>query len=180
MPVPRPASDEFAPFYAGYIATIPDGADPVTVMHQQLDQLPVLFGALSPARASFRYAPDKWSVKEVVGHLSDAERVFSYRMMRVARGDETPLPGFDETAYVPAGAFETRPLGNLVAEWVAIRNATLALVHGMPADAWARRGTANGKPISARALLYITPGHVQHHLNVLRERYGVGTQERER
>lgn len=174
MPVPRPTPDEFAPFYAGYISHVPDGADPVQLMHEQLDFVPTLFASVSATKAGFRYAPDKWSVREVVGHLSDSERVFSYRMMRIARGDETPLPGFDENVFVAAGGFDARPLGNLVAEWVAIRNATLALVHDLPADAWQRRGTANGKPISARALLYITPGHVQHHLAILESRYGVG------
>jgi hypothetical protein len=174
MAVPRPAPDEFAPFYAGYVSRVPNGTDPVLLMREQLDRLPVLFANVSPKKAGFRYAPGKWSVREVVGHLCDTERVFSYRMMRIARGDETPLPGFDENVYVPAGAFDARPLGNLVAEWVAIRNATLALVHGLPPDAWQRRGTANGAPITARALLYITPGHVQHHLGILKDRYGVG------
>ena len=173
-PVPRPTPDEFPPFYAGYIDHVPDWADPILLMHEQLDALPILFGAVAPDKAGYRYAPGKWSVKEVVGHLCDTERVFSYRMMRIARGDETPLPGFDEKAYVPAGQFDARPLASLVAEWTAVRQASLALVHSMPAEAWERRGTANEKPITARALLYITPGHVEHHLEILRTRYGIG------
>jgi hypothetical protein len=172
--IPRPAPDEFAAFYASYVDQVPDWADPILVMREQLTALPTLFSSVSPEKAGHRYAPGKWSVREVVGHLCDTERVFTYRLMRIARGDATPLPGFDETAYVPTGEFDARPLGNLVAEWTAVRQASLALVHSIPVAAWERRGTANGQPISARALLYITPGHVAHHLEILEKRYRIG------
>jgi hypothetical protein len=173
--IQRPGPDEFAPFYADYIAEVPPGAHPVDLLATQLAELPRLLGTVQESGAAYRYAPGKWSIKEVVGHVSDAERVFAYRLLRIGRGDETPLPGFDENQYVPAGAFDARTLTDLVGEWVAIREATLALVRGLPAEAWARRGVANGRPISARALAYIIPGHVQHHLGVLRTRYGIGT-----
>jgi hypothetical protein len=112
-------------------------------------------------------------VREVVGHLCDAERIFAYRLLRIARGDETPLAGFDENTYVPAGSFESRELNALIKEWMATRDSTIALVRGLPADAWTRRGTANGKNVSAAALAYIILGHVEHHLGILRDRYGV-------
>ena len=131
------------------------------------------FSAVTEAGAGHRYAHDKWSVREVLGHLCDAERIFAYRLLRIARADATPLEGFDENTYVPAGAFDNRALGDLIADWTATRSATIALVRGLPADAWARRGTANGKPVTATALAYIILGHVEHHLGVLHDRYGV-------
>jgi hypothetical protein len=126
---------------------------------------------LDDAAARSRYAAGKWSVKEVLGHLTDAERIFAYRLMRIARRDATPLPGFDENAYVPAGEFDARPLDSLVGEFGALRLSTIELVEGLPSDAWARRGQASGASITARALAYIIVGHVAHHARVLRERY---------
>jgi hypothetical protein len=105
--------------------------------------------------------------------MCDAERIFAYRLLRIARGDETPLAGFDENAYVPAGGFESRQLANVIKEWMAVRDATVALVRGLPADAWMRRGTANGNSVTAAALVYIILGHVEHHLRIITERYGV-------
>ena len=129
--------------------------------------------SVTEAVAAHRYAPGKWSVREVLGHLCDAERIFAYRLLRIARGDATPLAGFDENTYVPAGAFEQRALAALTDEWTATRNATVALVRGLPAGAWTRSGIANGKNVTATALVYIILGHVEHHLGVLRDRYGV-------
>jgi uncharacterized damage-inducible protein DinB len=129
--------------------------------------------AVTEAGAGHRYAPGKWSVREVLGHLCDAERIFAYRLLRIARGDKTPLEGFDENVYVPAGAFDNRTLADLREEWTATREATVALVRGLPADAWTRRGSANGTSVTAAALAYIILGHVEHHLGVLRDRYGV-------
>jgi len=172
--VARPTPDEYAPFYAGYVAQIGEGADPLEVLHSQLQTLPALLGTVPEAEAGTRYAPGKWSIKEVVGHLGDAERIFAYRLLRIVRGDATPLSGFDQDEYVRVGAFDAQPLADLVAQWAAARRGTLALGQGLHAAAWPRRGTANGKAISARALLYIIPGHVRHHIDVLRTRYGVG------
>jgi hypothetical protein len=111
--------------------------------------------------------------QEVLGHLSDTERIFSYRLLRIGRGDETPLSGYDENAYVPAGRFDQRPLPMLLAEFRAVRLSTMALIDGMGDECWARRGLANGTPVSARALAYIIVGHVTHHVGVLRGRYGL-------
>jgi hypothetical protein len=169
----RPASGEFDPAAAGYVALAPDITDAVSQLVSQRDAVGRRLSAVNATAAGHRYAPGKWSVREVVGHLCDAERIFAYRLLRIARGDETPLAGFDENTYVPAGSFESRELNALIKEWMATRDSTIALVRGLPADAWTRRGTANGKNVSAAALAYIILGHVEHHLGILRDRYGV-------
>jgi hypothetical protein len=172
--VRRPDPSEFAPFYAGYVARLPDGADPVQLLSAQVESVPAVLRGVPRERERFRYAPDKWTIKDVVGHISDAERIFAYRLLRIARHDTTPLPGFEEKDYVRAGGFDARALADLTADWVAARRATISLVQGLGADVWDRRGTASNHPVSARALLYIIVGHVAHHLAVLRERYEVG------
>jgi hypothetical protein len=118
-----------------------------------------------------RYAPGKWSVKEVIGHLCDAERIFSYRALRIARGDKTPLAGFNENEYVPNGNFESRSTAGLLEEFAAIRAATLIMMRSFDEAAWARRGISGEKEISVRALAYIICGHERHHLAILRDRY---------
>jgi uncharacterized damage-inducible protein DinB len=170
----RPAADEAAPSYQGYIAKVP-GENIGEQLVDQLAEVERLFGALDDTAALARYAPGKWSVKEILGHLTDAERIFAYRLLRVARGDATPLPGFDENAYVPAGRFDERPLRALAAEFRAVRLSSVALASGLPSTSWFKVGQASGKSVSARALVYIIVGHVAHHLGVLRERYGLGT-----
>jgi uncharacterized damage-inducible protein DinB len=177
LTIPRPASDEAAPFYHGYIAEV-NGENIVKQLTEQLEEVAGLFGSVDDTAALARYAPGKWSVKEVLGHLTDAERIFAYRLLRISRGDRTPLPGFDENAYVPAGRFDTRPLRSLMDEFRSVRLSTLAMMQGLPIEGWANRGEASGKPISARALAYIIAGHVSHHLGVLRDRYGVGATAR--
>ena len=111
----------------------------------------------------------------MLGHLIDTERMFTHRALRFARADATPLPGFDENTYVPAGNFDRRDVASLLEEWRAVRAATLAFFRGLDPEAWERRGNANGAPASVRALCYITAGHTDHHLGILRERYGVGS-----
>lgn len=171
--VSPPAADEYAPFYAGYVAAVRD-EDVLYVLASQPEELRGLCGSLSDEEALARYAPGKWSVKEVVGHMADVERIFAYRALRVGRGDATPLAGFDENAYVPASGSDRRPVAELLDEFDAVRAATLTLFRGMPEDAWERRGVANGAPVSMRALLYVTAGHARHHLDLLRERYRLG------
>lgn len=170
--IPRPAADEAAPYYHGYIAKV-SGENVVEQLTDQLAEVERLFGALDDAAALARYLPGKWSVKEVLGHLTDVERIFSYRLLRIGRGDVTPLPGFDENAYVPPARFDERPLRDLTSEFRAVRLSSVALVNGLPSTSWSRSGHASGKPVSARALVYIMVGHVSHHFGVLRERYGV-------
>jgi hypothetical protein len=169
----RPDTGEFDPYYARYIDRVPDG-DVATLLEQQIGETVAALRAVPAARATYRYAPGKWSIAEVLGHLIDAERIFTYRVLRIARADRTPIEGFDENEYVPAGEFDRRSLGELIEEFNTVRRATLALVRGLPAVAWTRMGTASGKPVSVRALIYITAGHERHHLGTLRERYGVG------
>lgn len=170
MPIPRPMPDEFAPYYGTYVNAVP-GEDALTALVEQRGTTAALLASVPEARAGHRYAPGKWSLREVIGHVSDAERIFAYRMLRIARGDATPLASFDENAYVPGGNFERRPLAEVAAELAAVRDATLALARGIEPSAWARRGVASEKPVSARALAWIIAGHEAHHLRVLRERY---------
>lgn len=171
--IPKPAAGEYIPYYDTYISKVPE-CDLAEVLQQQIDATRSLLGNVPEQRAGYRYAEGKWSIREVVGHLADAERVMAYRLLRAARADVTPLPGFDENAWVfPSGA-DHRPLAELTAELVAVRGATIALFRGLPAEAWSRQTTANGGPLSARALGYIIAGHERHHVGTLRQRYGVG------
>jgi len=172
--LPRPDANEFDPATAAYVARVEDVADAGRALERQRDRVVALLSVVSNEKAAFRYAPGKWSVTEIIGHLADTERILAYRVLRIGRGDQTPLPGFDENTYVPGGAFDRRPVADVVEEWVATRNATIALVRGMPSEAWTRRGRANERDVSARALMYIILGHVEHHLAMLAERYGVG------
>jgi DinB superfamily len=170
--IERPTPSEYAPFYAGYIAAVPDG-DILETLGRQISELRQLVAAIPADRETFRYGEGKWSVREVVGHMIDGERVFSYRALRFSRGDQTPLPGFEENQYVAASTFDRRPLSSLVDELVLLRQANLALLRGFAPEDWTRTGTASGKPVSVRALAFIMAGHVRHHLNILRDRYGV-------
>lgn len=166
----RPGPDEYAPFHATYVDKAPDG-DIVATLTTQVGDTLAVYTALSDAQALHRYAPGKWSLKEVAGHLADAERVFSYRLMCIARGDATPLPAFDENAYVASARFDRLPVAQLAEELLLVRRATIALLGGFAPEDWSRRGTASGKGISARALAWIIAGHERHHLGVVRERY---------
>ena len=141
------------------------------LLERQAEEFSAFLRAIPAGLHEHRYAEGKWSVKEVIGHLSDAERIFAYRALRFARGDRTELAGFDENAYVPAGEFGARDFESLVAEWESVRRATLSLLRGLSPEAAARRGVANRQEISVRALAYILAGHIIHHGNILRERY---------
>lgn len=170
VPVNRPKSDEYAPYYEKYVSLIAN-EDIVGTLEAQRVQMAQLLAARSEREGNFRYAPDKWSVKEIIGHVSDAERVFAYRLLRIGRGDTTPLASFEQDDYIATGAFNERTLMDLAAELAAVRVATLALVQSLPSDAWMRRGTASANPVSARALAYIIAGHELHHKKILEEKY---------
>ncbi len=163
----RPAPDEFAPGYRPYLDPV---SDPLSRLAAQPDELAAL---LAGSEGLHRYAPGKWSVREVVAHLSDVERVMAYRLLRIARGDQTPLPGFDDEAWVAASEHDRRPLSEHLAEFRAARANTLALLAGLPGAAADRRGMAGGVPVTARALAWILAGHVDHHARILRDRYGL-------
>ena len=130
-----------------------------------------MFAGLTEAHGDFAYAPGKWTIKEVLGHMGDAERVFAYRALTFARGESVPLPGFDEQAWTPASGARDRTVADLVDELAAVRRATLALLSHLPSTAPLCRGIANGREISVRALAWIIAGHERHHLRILRERY---------
>jgi uncharacterized damage-inducible protein DinB len=172
LAIAPPNTDEYADFHAGYIAAVAHENDAVPALERQQRLIDAL-RRLDHAEASHRYAPGKWSVREVIGHLSDTERVMSYRLLRVARGDTTPLPGFDENLVAANSNADRRDLADLVDELAAIRVATLALVRSLDETAVAQRGVVNNWTLSARALVYVIAGHFQHHVNVLRERYGL-------
>jgi hypothetical protein len=169
----RPDAGEYAPFYAGYVAEMPDG-DLLAALERQGEETFSLFSALPEERGGHRYAPGKWTVKDVAGHLADAERVFSYRALRFGRGDATALASFDENAYVRAAGAESRPLVELAAELHDVRRATVALFRGFPPEAVTRRGVASGAEMSVRALAWVIAGHERHHVRVLHERYLTG------
>ena len=168
--IARPRQDEYISYYQKYITLVPDG-DLVETLRAQIAETLSLVRSIPEDRGAHRYAPGKWSIKEVVGHMSDVERVMTYRALRIARADTTPLPGFDENAWVPAGNFGARSLASLAHELEAVRRATVAFFQTLDAESAARRGSANNAPISARALAYIIAGHERHHVGILRERY---------
>lgn len=166
----RPESDEYGKFYAGYVARVPEG-DLVRILAEQIEDTTELLAGVEEETASRAYAPSKWSLKEVVGHLADTERVMGYRALRVARGDTTPVPGFEQDDYVAAASFDARSLDDLVDEFRLLRRGTVVLLDGLEEEAWSRRGTASGAPVSVRALACIIAGHELHHRAVVRERY---------
>lgn len=166
----RPDPGEYNAYYDRYIALVPPG-DIIALLTVQIDDTFALLRDLSEEQALHAYAPGKWTIKEVVGHIMDAERVFSYRALRFARGDQTPLASFDENAYAVAGRFNARPLASLISEFTAVRRATVAFLAGLPADTWVRGGQASDWRVSVRALAWITAGHELHHRNILAQRY---------
>ncbi|SET31915.1 DinB family protein [Hymenobacter actinosclerus] len=164
-----PATTEYAPFYANYIRLA--GSDPLQALCSQPPLLHQLLDGLSDEQARFRYAPGKWSIKEKLVHMIDTERIFAYRALRIARGDATPLPGYEQDDYVPLSDADARPLTDILAEYDAVRAATRCLFNSFGAAAAARCGTASGQPVSVRALVYMLAGHEAHHLQLLQERY---------
>lgn len=169
----RPSTAEFAPYFHAYVARVPDG-DLLPQLRAQGAQTTALLAGLGEAKADFAYAPGKWTVKRLVQHVVDGERLFTYRALCFARGDTQALPGFDENAYAEQDGTASRSLAAIAAEFEAVRAATVALFEGLPDAAWSRRGIANGNAFTVRALAWITAGHELHHVAVLRERYGVG------
>ncbi len=166
----RPTPQEYAAFYTGYVDLVPDG-DVIETLEQGRQETRKLLGKLSETQAAHRYAPGKWSIKGVLGHIADAERVFTYRALWFARGAADPLPGWDENAWARESGFDAQTLKDLMSNYGAVRDATLALVRALPEAVWSRTGTANAKPVSVRALIWVTAGHEIHHLKILRERY---------
>ena len=172
-PISKPNADEHLPYYARYIDLVP-GVDAMPLLTVRPSRAHTALAHLSDARGLHRYETGKWSVKDVILHMTDCERVMSHRALRFARADLAPLPGFDENAWAPVAAADARTVADLVGELAAVRAATVALFASLDLDATLRRGEANGAAVSVRALAWIIAGHEIHHLNVLRDRYGVG------
>ena len=166
----RPTASEYEAYYTDYIAGVPDG-DVVQALERQGREMTEMLARVPETRGDFAYAPGKWTLKEVLGHVADAERVFSYRALRIARADPAPLAGFDENAWVPTSGAKARTMADLLGEFQAVRAATVALFRHLPAEAPLRRGTANNKEVSVRALAWIAVGHALHHQRLIRERY---------
>jgi hypothetical protein len=168
----RPDSTEYGSWYAGYVGNVPE-EDVVSAIETQSSETQKLLASLDDARGMYRYAEGKWSIKEVIGHLTDAERVFGYRALCFSRGDENPIAGFDENAYILTAGYDSWKIGDLAELYALTRRANIVLFRNLAAEAWDRRGTASNTPVSVRALAYIIVGHERHHLGVLRERYGM-------
>jgi hypothetical protein len=168
--IERPAAGEYDKFYTGYVALVPE-ADVIEVLARQTDDVAAAAKAFMPDRESHAYAPGKWTVRELFGHLTDAERVFGYRAVCIARGDKASFPGFDEQVYVARSGFSGVPLRELVEEFELLRKANLAAFRRHDVKAWQEVGRANDTAVSLRALPFIMAGHVRHHLKVLGERY---------
>ena len=165
-----PETDEYDAYYTGYVQQI-TSSNVVGVLQDQQFEVIELLRSLPEEQATFRYAPDKWSIKELVGHLIDSERVFAYRALAIARGESQSLPGMDQDVYVSGGDFDSRSVTSLVGEYMHVRGATIALFESLSAEAWRRTGTANDASVTVRALAFIIAGHEAHHMAILRERY---------
>jgi len=166
----RPAESDYAPAFAGYVSLVPE-EDVLSIIEQQSSETQKLISSLDEQRATHRYAEGKWSVKEVIGHVTDAERVFGYRALCIARGETSSLPGFDENAYMKYANFDAWRLGDLAEAYALVRRSNIVLFRNFDDATWDRRGIANNNPITVRALAYVLAGHERHHLKVLRERY---------
>jgi hypothetical protein len=170
MTVSRPESSEHAPYYGRYISLVPDG-DIVAGLREQGRRTKALFSGITEHQGEFRYAPGKWTINQMFGHMIDAERIFSYRALRISRGDKTPIEGFEQDEYVAGGPFEICKLTDLLDEYTAVRNATVPLFRNLGQEAWSRTGVASNNGVTVRALAYIIAGHELHHCQVLQERY---------
>jgi len=166
----RPEKGEYASFYENYISEV-QGNDILTTLDEQRRQMLLLLSGRKESDGDIRYAPGKWSVKEVLGHICDAERIMGYRALRIARNDSTPLPGFDENTYVANAPFAHLPLPDLIEDFIAVRRASLSLFRNFDEPAWTRRGIANNNEVTVRALAYIIAGHELHHRRMLEEKY---------
>jgi hypothetical protein len=166
----RPTPTEYAPYYEGYISQVSE-SDIMPVLRSQMDELDVLLEHVAPEQETFRYAEGKWSIREIVGHLIDGERVFGYRVFCIARGEQQDLPGFDQNDYMATAPYDQIELEDLLSELRLIRLGNIAMMRTLNEEAWARMGSANNNQVTVRALVFIMAGHLRHHMNVLRERY---------
>lgn len=169
--IPAPTPQEYAPFYADYIQRATARGNVTDALSAQLDEIRLALGPLTDSQARYRISAEDWSIKEIVSHLIDAERVFSYRFLRVSRKDKTPLPGFEQEDYVREAGADELPLGDLLQEFDSLRRANVLAIKNTKADNFNEVGSASGAPVSARALVYMLVGHVEHHMASLKEKY---------
>lgn len=172
--IPRPEASECAPYYNQYVQRVPDGSDVFALLSEQPEVLKTLLQEVGDEQANVQPVKGEWSIKEVVGHLADAERILAYRALRIARGDTTPLPGFDQDVLVSGTDFNRRTLADLIAEFSLQRQANVLCFRPLTEAEIARAGTASDAPFTVRALLYILAGHVIHHIDSLKNTYKVG------
>ncbi|HEY0005445.1 MAG TPA: DinB family protein [Pyrinomonadaceae bacterium] len=170
LTIGKPDKTEYLPYYEKYISLVPDG-EILSVLGKQLDETLALVRSIPETRAGFRYAEGKWSISELIGHLIDTERIFAYRALRFARNDRTPLPGYEQDDYIANASFDDYPLGELAEEFESVRRSNIFLFRHLDAEAWMRKGLANGSEMSVRALAYVLAGHELHHREILRSRY---------
>jgi hypothetical protein len=170
LTIGRPEPGEYAPYYGRYISLVV-GNDILETLDEQRRQMVLLLSGRDEADGDFRYAPEKWSAKEVLGHVCDTERIFAYRALRIARGDQTPIEGFEQDDYVKNGPFARRPLEDLIEDYIAVRRGTISLFRNLDEAAWLRRGVANKNEVSVRAIAYTVAGHELHHRRILEEKY---------
>jgi hypothetical protein len=166
----RPQAGEYNSYYGRYIDLAPED-DVVAALDAQSHETATLLGGISEQQSSHRYEPDKWSIKQLVGHVIDGERIFAFRALCIGRGDTTPLPGFEQDPYVATAASDDRSIADLAEELGALRKANVMMFRALPEEAWSRVGTASDNPVSVRALAFIMLGHERHHMRILRERY---------
>lgn len=170
LTIDKPDKTEYLPYYDRYISLVPEG-DILALLSKQCEATMALLKSIPESQANFRYAPDKWSIKELVGHVIDTERIFAYRALRFARDDKTPLSGFEQDDYIRSASFDDCPLGELSSEFESVRQSNLFLFRHLNGEAWLRRGVASESEVSVRALAYIIAGHELHHREILRSRY---------
>jgi len=168
--ITRPEPGEYASFYERYISLVP-GNDLIGTFESQRREMLILLCGRDDKDGDYRYAPDKWSLKEVLGHVCDSERIFTYRALRISRGDRTALAGFEQDDYVRNNPFVHRPIADLIEDYIAVRRATISLYRNLDDSAWTRRGIANNVEVSVRAIAYLTAGHERHHKRTLEEKY---------
>jgi hypothetical protein len=171
----RPQPGEYAPYYDRYISLVHHNQTPandiLAALEDQRRQMLLLLCGRTEADGDLRYAPDKWSLREVLGHINDTERIMSYRALRISRGDATPIEGYEQDDYVRNGPFAGRPLADLIEDYIAVRRATVSLFRNLDESAWSRRGVANKNEVTVRALAYIIAGHELHHRRIIEENY---------
>ena len=166
----RPGTNEYNPYYSTYIKLVPDG-DIIHILEQQMKETNLLLKDISDSEGHFRYAPNKWSIKEVIGHIADTERIMAYRLLSIARGETAELPGYNDDMYVLRAAFDKQSMQNLLTNLTVVRQSTVHLLKSLDKDAWLQRGIANNSEVTVRALANIIAGHELHHRQIIKVRY---------